>query len=109
MDLGMIGLGRMGANMAARLQAGGHEVVVWDLNEEALSVAADAGAERATSLETLVTALHAPRTVWLMVPSGEPTLAPMATPASSLMTLVIGAFRRTSVPCSRTTRMRWPV
>ena len=73
MDIGMIGLGRMGANMAARLLRGRHRVVVFDTRPEAVTVAADEGAEPAASLAELCRALPAPRVVWVMVPSGDPT------------------------------------
>ncbi|GAC1439287.1 MAG: decarboxylating 6-phosphogluconate dehydrogenase [Mycobacteriales bacterium] len=62
--LGMIGLGRMGGNMAERLRRGGHTVIGYDR---------DAGARDVDSLEDLVKALPAPRIVWVMVPAGEPT------------------------------------
>jgi 6-phosphogluconate dehydrogenase len=73
MQLGMVGLGRMGANMTARLVAGGHQVVAWDRAAEPVARAAEGGATGAASLEALVRALAAPRAVWIMVPSGEPT------------------------------------
>jgi len=62
--VGMVGLGRMGGNMAARLTAGGHEVVGYDAFSDASDVA---------SLEELVARLEPPRAVWLMIPAGEPT------------------------------------
>ena len=73
MDLGMVGLGKMGANMAVRLVKSGHRVVATDRNEEARSAAAEAGAEVSRSLDELVEALAKPRAVWVMVPSGDPT------------------------------------
>ncbi len=73
MRIGMVGLGRMGANMTGRLLAGGHEVVVWDRNAEAIGTAAGEGAVGADSLDALVAQLSAPRAVWIMVPSGDPT------------------------------------
>jgi 6-phosphogluconate dehydrogenase len=73
MQLGMVGLGKMGANMTTRLVRGGHEVVVFDQHTAAVELAASAGALPATSLAELVGALRAPRAVWVMVPSGEPT------------------------------------
>jgi 6-phosphogluconate dehydrogenase len=73
MDIGMIGLGRMGANMALRLVRDGHRVVAFDLNAEARRGAASQGMEAAESLEQLAAALPAPRVVWLMVPAGAPT------------------------------------
>ncbi|MEL6309077.1 MAG: phosphogluconate dehydrogenase (NAD(+)-dependent, decarboxylating), partial [Chloroflexota bacterium] len=73
MKLGMVGLGKMGANMTKRLLKGGHDVVVTDLSEDAIKEAEDAGASGASSLEDLVGQLDAPRIVWVMVPSGNPT------------------------------------
>jgi 6-phosphogluconate dehydrogenase len=70
MQIGMIGLGRMGANMASRLMAGGHECVAHDSDESAVESAAASGAQAAFSLDSLVTSLRAPRIVWLMVPTG---------------------------------------
>jgi 6-phosphogluconate dehydrogenase len=72
MELGMIGLGRMGANMAERLLRGGHRVVGFARNADARRVAADKGVVPAASLAALVDELKAPRPVWLMVPAGEP-------------------------------------
>ncbi len=73
MQLGMIGLGRMGANMTTRLQRGGHEIVVYDRNAEAMETAKGDGAVPTTSLADLVEKLAAPRAVWIMVPSGAAT------------------------------------
>ncbi len=73
MQLGMIGLGRMGANMVRRLQKAGHTCVVFDRNAEAVASLADTGATGATSLSDLVSKLSAPRSAWVMVPSGVPT------------------------------------
>ncbi len=73
MQLGMVGLGRMGANMTRRLMRGGHNVVVSDLSAEAVKDLAGEGAEASTSLDDLVGKLKAPRAVWIMVPSGDPT------------------------------------
>jgi 6-phosphogluconate dehydrogenase len=72
-QLGLIGLGRMGGNMARRLVRGGHEVVAWDRSAEAVkSVKAD-GARGVGSLDELVSILRPPRAVWVMVPAGSPT------------------------------------
>jgi 6-phosphogluconate dehydrogenase len=73
MQLGFIGLGRMGLNMVSRLTQGGHHIVAFDRSAEAMSRAATAGAETAASLEALVARLRAPRAIWIMVPAGEPT------------------------------------
>jgi len=73
MELGMIGLGRMGANMTERLVKGGHRVVGFDPKPEARARVEDNGAESAASLEILVASLKAPRAVWMMVPAGSIT------------------------------------
>jgi len=73
MDIGMIGLGRMGANMAVRLTHGGHHVVAFDLSADARRAAAAEGMKAVEGLKELAAALPAPRVVWLMVPSGAPT------------------------------------
>ena len=75
MQLGMVGLGRMGANMTTRLVRGGHTVAVFDQNAKAVATAAADGALAAGSLVQLVAHLSAPRAVWVMVPSGDPTEA----------------------------------
>lgn len=72
MDIGMIGLGRMGANMAERLARGGHRVVGHDRNPDATAAVRDRGCEAAASLQDLVAALPAPRAIWIMVPAGDP-------------------------------------
>ncbi|MCH7760636.1 decarboxylating 6-phosphogluconate dehydrogenase [candidate division TA06 bacterium] len=73
MELGIIGLGKMGANMATRLLKGGHRVEVYDRNPEAVKTASATGADPSGSLEELVSKLTTPRAVWVMVPSGSPT------------------------------------
>lgn len=73
MRIGMVGLGRMGANMTTRLLRGAHEVVAFDVDAAAVKKAAEGGAVPAASLEELVGQLEAPRTVWTMVPAGEIT------------------------------------
>jgi 6-phosphogluconate dehydrogenase len=69
MQLGMIGLGRMGANMTRRLMKDGHDLVVYDVSADAVSQLESEGATGSGSLEELVTKLEAPRTVWVMVPA----------------------------------------
>lgn len=73
MQLGMIGLGKMGANMTERLLNGGHDVVGYDRDPAAIERIVEAGAAGATSLEQLVEQLAAPGQVWVMVPAGDPT------------------------------------
>jgi 6-phosphogluconate dehydrogenase len=73
MELGMVGLGRMGANMARRLMRDGHRCVVYDVNADAVAALAAEGAEGASSLQDLASKLSAPRSVWVMVPAGEIT------------------------------------
>jgi 6-phosphogluconate dehydrogenase len=73
MRLGMVGLGRMGANMARRLMRGGHEVVVTDLSTENVKKIASEGAIASASLDDFVGKLGKPRVAWLMVPAGGPT------------------------------------
>jgi 6-phosphogluconate dehydrogenase len=70
MQMGMIGLGRMGANMVRRLMRDGHEAVVYDRSEEAVSTLAKEGAKGASSLKALVEKMSHPRSIFLMVPAG---------------------------------------
>jgi 6-phosphogluconate dehydrogenase len=70
MQLGMIGLGRMGANMVRRLQRGGHQCVVFDASADAVSALTKEGARGTTALTDFVAALSAPRAIWIMVPAG---------------------------------------
>jgi len=72
MELGIIGLGRMGLNMARRLIEGGHRVVGWNRSEEPMRDAEEFGAETAPDIPALVEALERPRAVWIMVPAGGP-------------------------------------
>jgi 6-phosphogluconate dehydrogenase len=72
MDLGIIGLGRMGANMAERLLQGGHRVITYDRSPEAIQRCVDRGAVGARSLADFVKQVTPPRVIWLMVPSGDP-------------------------------------
>jgi 6-phosphogluconate dehydrogenase len=69
MELGMIGLGRMGINMVRRLQKAGHHCVVYDLNAEAVQTLANEGAVGATSIEDFTRKLKEPRAIWMMVPA----------------------------------------
>lgn len=73
MQLGMIGLGRMGANMVERLRLGGHDVAAFDRNPQAVAAVSASGAKGCLSIEDLVKALAPPRAVWVMLPAGPPT------------------------------------
>jgi 6-phosphogluconate dehydrogenase len=73
MQLGMIGLGRMGANMVRRLLRGGHSCVVFDLSADNVHRLASEGATGATSLDEFARTLTRPRAAWVMVPAGNPT------------------------------------
>ena len=73
MQLGVIGLGRMGANIARRLMKGGHKCVVWDRDSRAVETLAGEGATAASDPRDLVAKLDAPRAVWVMLPAGSPT------------------------------------
>ncbi len=73
MQLGMVGLGRMGGNMVRRLMRGGHECVVSDLSAENVQHLVGEGAKGSSSLEDFVSKLKAPRAAWVMVPAGGPT------------------------------------
>src|ERR1700685_2762561 len=91
MQIAMIGLGRMGANMAQRLLLGRHEVVGFDPAEAARQVIETKGGHSAASLEALVAKLKAPRVLWLMVPAGAVTdstinaLAPLLSKGDTLI------------------------
>ena len=87
----MIGLGRMGANMAQRLMRGGHKVVGYDPAEAARAVLEKNGAQTAASLEQMIAKLTAPRAIWLMVPAGQITdstianLVPLLAPGDTII------------------------
>ena len=91
MELGMIGLGRMGGNMAQRLVGGGHRVVTYDRDTEAVTASQGFGGEGASSLEDVVSRLAAPRALWIMVPAGQPTedtiddLAKLLSPGDAIL------------------------
>jgi 6-phosphogluconate dehydrogenase len=73
MQIGVIGLGRMGGSIAQRLMKGGHRCVVYDRSEKAVADLGEKGAGTAKDLKSLVDALQAPRVVWVMLPAGAPT------------------------------------
>lgn len=70
MQIGMVGLGRMGANMVRRLMRGGHQCVAFDMNQDNVKQLAGEGATGAASLDDFVKKLNAPRAIWMMVPAG---------------------------------------
>ena len=84
MELGFVGLGRMGGNMVTRLVRDGHRIVAVDPSPAAAALAKANGAELAPSLPELARALKAPRAVWVMVPAGEPTESTIRTLAGVL-------------------------
>jgi 6-phosphogluconate dehydrogenase len=84
LELGIVGLGRMGANIARRLMRDGHRCVVYDVNADAVERLAAEGADGAGSLEALAAKLTAPRAVWVMVPAGEITEATVQGVAAAL-------------------------
>ncbi|MEO1767031.1 phosphogluconate dehydrogenase (NAD(+)-dependent, decarboxylating) [Thiobacter aerophilum] len=100
MKIGMVGLGRMGGNMARRLRRGGIEVVAWNRSFEVTeALARETGAQAAASFEQLLAALPAPRVVWLMLPAGQATdeaierLAALATPGDLIVDGANGYYR----------------
>jgi 6-phosphogluconate dehydrogenase len=84
MQLGMVGLGRMGANLTRRLMRDGHEMVAYDVSPDAVKLLASEGATGADTLEEFVAALRKPRAVWVMVPAGEITEQTVASLAERL-------------------------
>ncbi len=108
MDVGVIGLGRMGANMARRLLLGTHRVVVYNrTSEKAEALARDHGAEAAHTLEALVGALTPPRTIWLMLPAGDATaqhidaLLPLLAQGDTLVNGANANYKETIAQASR--------
>jgi 6-phosphogluconate dehydrogenase len=84
MELGFVGLGRMGGNMVTRLVQGGHRIVAYDQSAGAVELAKASGAELVGALAELPKALRPPRAVWIMVPAGEPTESTIHTLAGLL-------------------------
>src|SRR5580704_17941613 len=79
MKIGMVGLGKMGANMTQRLIEKGHQVVAFDLSEQARAGVAAKGADTAATLAEMVSKLDAPRVAWVMVPAGDATTSTIDT------------------------------
>jgi 6-phosphogluconate dehydrogenase len=84
MQLGFVGLGKMGLNMVTRLSNGGHQIVAYDRDPSATARAVAVGARGESGLDTLIAALAAPRAVWVMVPAGDPTESTIAALADLL-------------------------
>jgi 6-phosphogluconate dehydrogenase len=84
MQMGMVGLGRMGANMTRRLMRGGHQLAVSDLSPDSVNQLAGEGATGSSSLEDLITKLTPPRAIWIMVPAGPATEATVQKLAAKL-------------------------
>src|SRR4029077_21016523 len=84
MQLGMVGLGRMGANIVRRLMRDGHNCVGYDVSQDAVEELAADGAAGASSIADFVAKLEQPRTVWAMVPAGEITDATIAELAAAM-------------------------
>ncbi len=84
MQLGMVGLGRMGANLVRRLMRGGHTCVVYDVSPDAVAALVGEGATGADSLDDFVAKLEVPRRTWIMVPAGEITESTVEALASRL-------------------------
>ena len=91
MEIGMIGLGRMGGNMVQRLLKGGHRVAAYDRSPEAVDASRSLGAVGASSVEDMVAGLPRSRAVWIMVPAGQPTddtidsLVPLLRPGDTIL------------------------
>src|SRR3989442_5009391 len=86
MQIGMVGLGRMGGNMARRLMRGGHKVVAWERNAKLVQELAGEGAVGTMTLDDFVAKLAAPRVAWMMVPAGAATQPGVMEPATRLGT-----------------------
>ncbi len=78
MEIGIIGLGRMGGNMTIRLLQGGHQVVVWDRNPPKVAAAVARGATGSSTVAELASKLEPPRAAWIMLPAGDPTAVAVA-------------------------------
>jgi len=84
MQIGMIGLGRMGGNMARRLMRGGHQVVAFDMSPDNVAKLSGEGAQGAQSLQDFVSRLNPPRAAWVMVPAGDATEKTVMTLAEAM-------------------------
>src|SRR5438034_7998502 len=100
MQIGMVGLGRMGGNMARRLLRGGHEVVAYAADANAVRQLAGEGAVGALTLDDFVAKLKAPRVAWVMVPAGPPTEQVVTSPG---VWIPVTRSSTAATPPSRTT------
>jgi len=96
MQLGLIGLGKMGGNMAERLRLGGHQVVGFDFNADAVSKLAASGNVGVSTLDDLTTKLEGRKAIWIMVPQGKPVDDTIAKLEPQI----------TKTPCAAMTRLR---
>jgi 6-phosphogluconate dehydrogenase (decarboxylating) len=101
MELGIIGLGRMGQIVVDRTLAAGHDAVAYDIDDEAVAAAADAGARPADSIPDLADTLGDEKRIWLMVPAGDPTGNSIAMISSSMP-----ATHTTAIRCAGQRRPR---
>ncbi len=114
MQLGIVGLGRMGGNIARRLKKAGHDVVVFDVDAKAVDKLAGEGLTGATGLEDVIGKLQAPRALWIMLPAGKITEETIATwprrcrPATSSSTAAIPSTRTTSAAPPNCAKSRSP-
>jgi 6-phosphogluconate dehydrogenase len=108
MQIGMIGLGRMGANMVRRLLRGGHQCVVFDVSPKAVAELAGDGATGASSLDDFVAKLTKPRVSWMMVPAAvvEQTVNDLASRFESGDIIVDGGNSSTTSAAPRRSRPR---
>jgi 6-phosphogluconate dehydrogenase len=108
MQLGMIGLGRMGANLVRRLMRDGHHCVAYDVNAEAVKTLAAEGADGASSIAEFVSKLSRPRNIWIMVPAGivEPTLSSLVPLLDADDVVIDGgnSYYRDDIPRSKALR-----
>src|SRR5215510_14687814 len=102
-QLGMVGLGRMGANLVRRLMRDGHDCVVYDVNPDPIKQLSGEGASGAPSLAELAEKLDAPRSVWIMVPAGDITESTVKEVAEVLEkgdAIIDGATPTTEMTCA---------
>jgi 6-phosphogluconate dehydrogenase (decarboxylating) len=102
MELGMVGLGKMGGFMTERLVRGGHRVIGFDRDPAVVQKLAEKGAGSANSLDNIISQLKPPRAIWLMVPAGDPvdqTIAALVPHLSAGDTIIDGGIPTTKILC----------